>query len=94
MLRTRPQKLTEGGLRGILDTILVRLEDDRESLRYVTNTLVFLGLLGTFWGLILTIGGFAELIGNLNFNASLSACKGFDFPSNVLSPWKFFLSFF
>ena len=68
MLRTRPQKLTEGGLRGILDTILVRLEDDREPLRYVTNTLVFLGLLGTFWGLILTIGGFAELIGNLNFN--------------------------
>ena len=32
--------------------------------------------------------------GNLNFNASLSACKGFDFLSNVLSPWKFFLSFF
>ncbi|MDE6477844.1 MAG: flagellar motor protein MotA, partial [Alphaproteobacteria bacterium] len=28
---------------------------------------IFLGLLGTFWGLILTVGGFAELIGNLNF---------------------------
>ena len=68
MLRTRPGKLTGDGLRGMLDTILVRMEDDRESVRYVTNTLVFLGLLGTFWGLILTVGGFAELIGNLNFN--------------------------
>lgn len=68
MLRTRPQKLTADGLRSMLDLILIRLEDDRETVRYVTNTLVFLGLLGTFWGLILTVGGFAELIGNLNFN--------------------------
>jgi hypothetical protein len=45
----------------------MRFEDARESVRYITNTLIFLGLLGTFWGLILTVGGFAELIGNLNF---------------------------
>ena len=44
------------------------MEDERESIRYITNTLVFLGLLGTFWGLILTVGGFAELIQNLDFN--------------------------
>lgn len=68
LLRSRTAKLNENGLRGILDMILVRFEDDRESIRYVVNTLVFLGLLGTFWGLILTVGGFAELIGNLNFN--------------------------
>lgn len=68
LLRSRRGNLTENGLRGILDAILVRLEDDRESVRYITNTLVFLGLLGTFWGLILTIGGFADLIRNLNFN--------------------------
>lgn len=68
LLDGRRGKLTENGLRGILDAILVRLEDDRESIRYITNTLVFLGLLGTFWGLILTIGGFADLIRNLNFN--------------------------
>ena len=68
LLRRRRGNLTESGLRGIMDAILVRLEDDRESIRYITNTLVFLGLLGTFWGLILTIGGFADLIRNLNFN--------------------------
>lgn len=68
LLRGRARNLNENGLRGILDMILVRFDDDRESIRYIVNTLVFLGLLGTFWGLILTIGGFAELIGNLNFN--------------------------
>lgn len=68
MLRARPNQLTEHGLHSILDAVMVRFEDDRESVRYITNTLIFLGLLGTFWGLILTVGGFAELIGNLNFN--------------------------
>lgn len=68
LLHKRRGNLSENGLRGIMDAILVRLEDDRESIRYITNTLVFLGLLGTFWGLILTIGGFADLIRNLNFN--------------------------
>ena len=34
----------------------------------VTNTLIFLGLLGTFWGLVTTVGGFAELIGGLSFD--------------------------
>lgn len=51
----------------MLDIILLRFEDTRESIRYITNTLIFLGLLGTFWGLILTVGGFADLIGNLDF---------------------------
>lgn len=52
----------------MLDMILMRMEDSRESVRYITNTLVFLGLLGTFFGLILTVGGFADLIGGLNFD--------------------------
>ncbi len=51
----------------MLDMIATRMEDSRESVRYITNTLVFLGLLGTFWGLVVTVGGFADLIGNLNF---------------------------
>jgi len=50
-----------------LDIIIGRFEDQRESVRYITNTLIFLGLLGTFWGLIHTVGGFAALVGNLNF---------------------------
>ncbi len=68
MLQSRPDRIAPSTLNGLLDMILVRFEDSRESVRYVTNTLVFLGLLGTFWGLILTVGGFADLISNLNFD--------------------------
>lgn len=68
MLSTRPRRISATTLNGFLEMILIRFEDSRESIRYITNTLIFLGLLGTFWGLILTVGGFAELIGNLNFS--------------------------
>ena len=67
ILRARPVRISATTLNGMLDMILTRFEDSRESTRYITNTLVFLGLLGTFWGLILTVGGFADLVGNLNF---------------------------
>lgn len=68
MLSARPRRISASTLNGFMDMILMRFEDSRESIRYITNTLIFLGLLGTFWGLILTVGGFAELIGNLNFS--------------------------
>lgn len=67
MLRARPKQISVAALQGMLDTILNRFDDSRESVRYITNTLIFLGLLGTFWGLIMTVGGFADLIGTLNF---------------------------
>lgn len=67
MLTVRPKRISATTLNGFMDMILMRFEDARESVRYITNTLIFLGLLGTFWGLVLTVGGFAELIGNLNF---------------------------
>ena len=68
MLSSRPRRISASTLNGFMEMILMRFEDSRESVRYITNTLIFLGLLGTFWGLILTVGGFAELIGNLNFS--------------------------
>lgn len=68
MLASRPRQISASGLNNMMDMILLRMEDSRESIRYITNTLIFLGLLGTFWGLILTVGGFADLMTNLNFN--------------------------
>lgn len=68
MLGGRPKRISATTLNGFMDMILMRFEDARESVRYITNTLIFLGLLGTFWGLILTVGGFAELISSLNFS--------------------------
>ena len=68
ILSSNPRRISAISLTGFMDMIMIRFEDARESVRYITNTLIFLGLLGTFWGLILTVGGFAELIGNLNFS--------------------------
>lgn len=68
MLSIRPHKISASTLDNVSDMILIRFEDSRESVRYITNILIFLGLLGTFWGLILTVGGFAELIASLNFS--------------------------
>lgn len=60
--------LSPNTISSMLDMILLRFEDQRESNRYITNTLVFLGLLGTFWGLVHTVGGFADLVGAMNFD--------------------------
>lgn len=67
LLCTRPRNITPNDAAQILDMIYNRFEDTRETVRYVTNLLIFLGLLGTFWGLIVTVGGFAELIAGLDF---------------------------
>jgi hypothetical protein len=42
-------------MRGIMDSIANRLDEARDISRYMTGLLVFLGLLGTFWGLIETV---------------------------------------
>ena len=67
-LRNRHAHITTTSLTELLDLVSIRIEDERDSVRYVTNTLIFLGLLGTFWGLILTVGGFAELLMHLDFD--------------------------
>jgi hypothetical protein len=49
-------------LRSILDVIGARLDESRDTARYLTGLLVFLGLLGTFWGLIATVGSIGGVI--------------------------------
>ena len=52
-------------MRGILDSIATRLDEARDMSRYMTGLLVFLGLLGTFWGLIETVGSVGNVINTL-----------------------------
>jgi uncharacterized protein YneF (UPF0154 family) len=52
-------------MRGILDSIATRLDEARDILRYMTGLLVFLGLLGTFWGLIETVTSVGNVIQGL-----------------------------
>src|SRR5215813_1775579 len=52
-------------MRGILDSISARLDEARDLSRYMTGLLIFLGLLGTFWGLIETVGSVGRVIEGL-----------------------------
>ena len=49
-------------LRAILDSVATRLDEARDTGRYLTGLLIFLGLLGTFWGLIETVGSIGGVI--------------------------------
>ena len=51
--------------RALLDGIRLRLTRRRDIGRYLTGLLIFLGLLGTFWGLLVTIGAVNQVIGGL-----------------------------
>jgi hypothetical protein len=52
-------------MRAFLDSLGTRLDEARDISRYLTGLLVFLGLLGTFWGLIETVGSVGGIINNL-----------------------------
>lgn len=52
-------------MRGILDSIATRLDEARDLSRYMTGLLIFLGLLGTFWGLIETVSSVGRVVENL-----------------------------
>jgi hypothetical protein len=53
-------------MRGILESIGTRLDESRDVGRYLTGLLVFLGLLGTFWGLLETVGSIGKVISSLD----------------------------
>jgi len=61
----RGGRLSQASTRAILDSVGLRIDEGREIGRYTTNLLVFLGLLGTFWGLLQTVTGVADVIGSL-----------------------------
>jgi hypothetical protein len=52
-------------LRALLDSVRLRLDETRDVSRYMIGLLIFLGLLGTFWGLLLTVSGVGQMIGTL-----------------------------
>jgi hypothetical protein len=56
-------------MRAILDSVGMRLDEAREISRYLTGLLVFLGLLGTFWGLLETTGSIGEVIRSMTGGA-------------------------
>jgi len=59
-------RLSALSLRTLLDGIRSRLDESREISRYVIGLLIFLGLLGTFWGLLDTVGSIGRVISGLD----------------------------
>ena len=72
--------------RSVLDSVAARLDEGREISRYFIGLLIFLGLLGTFWGLLQTIASVSEIVNNLDvtnsdFGAVISQLRiGLDAP--------------
>jgi hypothetical protein len=66
LMRQQSGALSTGSLRSILDSIATRLDESRDISRYLIGLLVFLGLLGTFWGLLQTIGSIGSTIQSLD----------------------------
>ena len=60
-------------MRGILNSIATRLDEARDISRYMTGLLVFLGLLGTFWGLIETVSSVGGVIQGLKAGGDASS---------------------
>ena len=69
-LRTVHRILSQGEasatLPYMLDSVAARAEDRRAFVRYLTSALVLLGLIGTFYGLLVTIGGVRDVLGGLS----------------------------
>jgi hypothetical protein len=63
--RTGRMTISQQTMRHLLDSIATRLDEARDISRYMTGLLVFLGLLGTFWGLIETVGSVGKVIDGL-----------------------------
>jgi hypothetical protein len=60
-------------MRSLLDSLASRLDEGRDLLRYLVALLIFLGLLGTFWGLLQTVSSVGDAIKGLDVSSAQSA---------------------
>lgn len=64
-VRGARMQITPGSAQSILDSVGARMEESRDITRYIANLLIFLGLLGTFFGLATTVPAVVETIRSL-----------------------------
>jgi hypothetical protein len=86
--RTGPLSLATGAMRSLLDSVASRLDEQRETTRYLVGLLVFLGLLGTFWGLLQTVSSVGATIGALDTNAGESTMLFDQLKEGLAGPLK------
>lgn len=66
----KKMSLSTMSMRTLLDGIAARMDEGREITRYTIGLLIFLGLLGTFWGLLTTIGSIGATIDSLQVGSN------------------------
>jgi hypothetical protein len=60
-------------MRSLLDSLASRLDESRDLMRYLVGLLIFLGLLGTFWGLLETVSSVGDAIRGLDVSGTQSS---------------------
>ncbi len=80
--------ISPAAMRSILDSIAARLDESRETTRYLVGLLIFLGLLGTFWGLLLTIQSVGSTIDALDTNNKDSVTVFEELKTGLEAPLK------
>lgn len=65
--------ITPSSMRSILDSVGNRLDEAKDTSRYLTGLLVFLGLMGTFYGLLETVSSVAGVINALDVTSGDSS---------------------
>jgi len=86
--RTGALSLSTASMRSIMDSIGSRLDEARDTGRYLVGLLVFLGLLGTFWGLLDTIQSVGKTISALDTKSADSVIMFEELKSGLAAPLK------
>ncbi len=79
LLRSRGARtqISASSSQSILDSVATRIDEAREITRYLTNLLIFLGLLGTFYGLATAVPAIVDTIRSLDPQANQSGVELF-----------------
>lgn len=78
--------LSTNTVRSLLDSLASRLDESRDLMRYLVGLLIFLGLLGTFWGLLTTVTSIGDAIRSLDVTAGQSGSMFDQLKSNLQAP--------
>ena len=78
--------ITPSSMRSILDSVGNRLDEAKDTSRYLTGLLVFLGLMGTFYGLLETVTSVGSVINALDVTAGDSASLFTNLKEGLVAP--------
>ncbi len=76
----------EDKIKGCINKVIEKLDSERELLKYIISLLIFLGLIGTFWGLLKTIDSVGLTIRNLSIDEANIATNFMNLKNGLNEP--------